>query len=274
MTTLLRLFISFNPDFRLEFNFGHSQKDRSATKITFLGPYATNFYWPINSEGFYRANFNESPVNRTCHDDIGVEGDPLAQILVISTGLLGIFLLFLGFIRDFVAYGLCRLVCYTLLATSYFMMIIAKPGQSDYLLYVRDLTHINIKFKFSTDYFPHWNYKIGSVTAWVLHYAAGIGLLLNGLQFFGLYPKYAAFLTGICNSLLALCSLVPQLWLKLIIKWNLLSYHTVLIIWLTGALVSLVIGTLIMPWNNMPQVEVSNYRRLFKNYNLKPFNSL
>ena len=79
-------------------------------------------------------------MKRTCSDDIGSEGDPLAQILVISTGLLGIFLLFLGFIRDFVAYGLCRLVCYTLLATSYFMMMIAKPGQSDYLLYVEGQT--------------------------------------------------------------------------------------------------------------------------------------
>ena len=138
MSTLLRLLVSFDPYFRLEFNIGHSKKDRSQRALMFIKNKGV-ISRPDNSEGFYRDNFNESTVNRSCSDNIGNEGDPLAQILVISTGLLGVFLLFFGFIRDFVAYGFCRLICYTLLATSYLMMIVAKPGESDYLLYGRDL---------------------------------------------------------------------------------------------------------------------------------------
>ena len=104
------------------------------------------------------------------------------------------------------------------------MMLLAQPGQTDYLQY-----------------------------GWVFQYAAGIGFFLNSMQFFGLYPDYGGTLTGLCNSFLALCSLVPQLWLNLIIKWEVLSYSTILSIWLVAAVLSLVIGLIIVPWNNMPQ---------------------
>ena len=109
---------------------------------------------------------------------------------------------------------------YILLILSYTMMLMANPGVSDYLQY-----------------------------GWVLQFASGIGIFLNGMQFFGLFPAYAGTLTGTSNSLLALCSLIPQLWLKM----DNISYHLILIVWLVMAFMSLLLGLILVPWHNMPQ---------------------
>ena len=152
------------------------------------------------------------------------KSDSLARILVISIGLYGIFLFLFGFIRDFVSYGFCRLLMYILLIVSYAMMLLAEPGKRDYLQY-----------------------------GWVLQFAAGIGIFLNGMQFFGLFPAYAGTLTGMSNSLLALCSLIPQLWLSAVVSWQVISYRGLILVWLIAAFVSLIMGMMFVPWHNMPQ---------------------
>ena len=181
----------------------------------------------LTSQGFYSQSSQSPNATEQCSTGSGGSeggGDPLSQILVMSTGLLGIFLLVFGLIRDFVAYGLCRLLCYCFLVASYTMMLLATPGETDYLQF-----------------------------SWVLHYAAGIGIFLNSMQFFGIYPAYVGTLTGVCNSLLAICSLIPQLWLTVVVKWQLVSYETVLSVWLAASVVSMLVGLFIVPWNNMPQ---------------------
>lgn len=60
----------------------------------------------LKEEGFYAQDIlNQTAQNFTCSSESTGETDPLSQILVISTGLLGVFLLFFGIIRDFVSYG-------------------------------------------------------------------------------------------------------------------------------------------------------------------------
>lgn len=57
----------------------------------------------------------------------------ISKILVLTTSLLGVFLLFFGLIRDFMKYGLCRIAVYSLLIASYALMGAAQAGISDSL---------------------------------------------------------------------------------------------------------------------------------------------
>ena len=60
----------------------------------------------LKEEGFYAHDIlNQTAQNFTCSIESTGESDPLSHILVISTGLLGVFLLCFGMIRDFVSYG-------------------------------------------------------------------------------------------------------------------------------------------------------------------------
>ena len=69
-----------------------------------------------------------------CSDAQSTSADnKIGLIMILSTSLLGILLLLQGFLRDYVSFGICRLVTYTSLCITYFLFAIAKPNHSDYL---------------------------------------------------------------------------------------------------------------------------------------------
>ena len=163
----------------------------------------------------------------SCYTDTNVDvnqDEIISKILVWTTSLLGVFLLVCGILRDFVSFGACRIAMFSLLISGYAVMAISTPGTSDYLQF-----------------------------GWILQYAAGTAIFLNGLQFLRFYPDYAGLLTGVTNALLAIGTIIPQLWLVLITKQQVLTFTQVYVVWLSLALVSFILGTLVYPWNNMPQ---------------------
>ena len=98
-------------------------------------------------------------------------------------------------------------------------------------------------------------FKLCSKYAWILQYAGGIGLFLNGLQFLSLFPGHEGLLTGVSNALLAIGTLIPQLWLLLITKMNIVTFSQVIFIWMVLAILSFLLGLMIYPWENMPESE-------------------
>ena len=163
----------------------------------------------------------------SCYTDTSVDGNQdeiISKILVLSTSLLGVFLLAFGILRDFVSFGACRVAMFTSLISGYVVMAISTPGNSDYLQF-----------------------------GWILQFAGGTGIFLNGLQFLSFYPGHEGLLTGVANALLAVGTLIPQMWLIFITKQQVLTFTEVYIVWLSLALVSFILGTLFYPWNNMPQ---------------------
>lgn len=57
----------------------------------------------------------------------------IGLIMTLSMSLLGILLLIYGFIRDYVSFGVCRLVMYISLCLTYLLFAIAEPGHSDFI---------------------------------------------------------------------------------------------------------------------------------------------
>ena len=57
----------------------------------------------------------------------------IGLIMTLSMSLLGLLLLFQGFLRDYVSFGVCRLVTYIFLCLTYLLFAIAEPGKNDYL---------------------------------------------------------------------------------------------------------------------------------------------
>ena len=53
--------------------------------------------------------------------------------MTLTTSLLGVFLLFYGFLRDYLSFGICRLVMYIMLCITYLLLAISRPYESDNL---------------------------------------------------------------------------------------------------------------------------------------------
>lgn len=118
---------------------------------------------------------------------------------------------------------------------------------------------------------------------------SGIGLFLNEIQFLNLFPANVGFLIGACNALCNVGSFFPLAW-KIIIENDYLSYsgngffieisdfsswfriflnplQEIMWIWFSLTLASLIVGSLIYPWHNLPQ-DTDNGRSQF---NIWPF---
>lgn len=87
---------------------------------------------------------------------------------------------------------------------------------------------------------------------WIFQAASGIGIHLNELQFLNLYPSKLGFLIGLGNGLSGMGSFYPLAWNTLIEK-EIISYSGIMWIWFSLSGISLVLGTLIYPWHNLPQ---------------------
>ena len=72
------------------------------------------------------------------------------------------------------------------------------------------------------------------------------------MQFLNLYPEKTGLLIGLTNGLTGAGSFFPLAW-KTFIDDKLISYSGIMWIWFGLSLVSLVLGTLIYPWHNLPQ---------------------
>ena len=57
----------------------------------------------------------------------------IGLIMTLAVSLLGVFLMVQGFLRDYVSFGVCRLVTYISLCIVYLLLAIAEPGYSDSL---------------------------------------------------------------------------------------------------------------------------------------------
>ena len=72
------------------------------------------------------------------------------------------------------------------------------------------------------------------------------------MQFLNLYPKQTGMLIGISMGLTGSGSFFPLAW-KFLIEDGVISYSGIMWIWFGLSALSLVIGTLIDPWHNLPQ---------------------
>ena len=70
------------------------------------------------------------------------------------------------------------------------------------------------------------------------------------MQFLNLYPEKTGLLIGLTNGLTG--AFFPLGW-KNMIEGEMISYSGIMWIWFGFTLFSLVIGTLIYPWHNLPQ---------------------
>lgn len=72
------------------------------------------------------------------------------------------------------------------------------------------------------------------------------------MQFLNLYPSKIGFLIGIANGLGGAGSFFPLAW-KILIEQQLISYSEIMWIWFGLTVMSLMLGTMIYPWHNLPQ---------------------
>ena len=144
------------------------------------------------------------------------------QIFVLCIGILGILLLVFGFVRDFVSFGVARILLYANLILSYLLIALATPTGCDNLMY-----------------------------AFILQMGSGIGILLSCLQFSLFYPSYQSLLVGMANTCVAVGSIMPQIWLQAITNTS-ITFTQLMIIWTCLATISLVLGLLFYPWHNLP----------------------
>lgn len=144
------------------------------------------------------------------------------QIFVLCIGLLGILLLLFGFVRDFVSFGMARILLYGNLIMSYLLMALATPTGCDNLMY-----------------------------AFVLQMGSGIGIMLNCLQYSFLFPSHQSLIVGMVNTCGAASSIIPQIWL-LVITDTRITFTQLLIMWACLAAISLVFGIFYCPWHNLP----------------------
>ena len=95
----------------------------------------------LKKEGFFGSEnisnditIDNATESLVCSADQSTSADnKIGLIMILSTSLLGILLLLQGFLRDYVSFGICRLVTYTSLCITYFLFAIAEPNHSDYL---------------------------------------------------------------------------------------------------------------------------------------------
>ena len=95
----------------------------------------------LKKEGFFGSEdgFNDiQSYNLTAHSVCSTvqsssTDHDIGLIMTLSMSLLGLLLLFQGFLRDYVSFGVCRLVTYIFLCLTYLLFAIAEPGKTDYL---------------------------------------------------------------------------------------------------------------------------------------------
>ena len=87
---------------------------------------------------------------------------------------------------------------------------------------------------------------------WIFQYASGVGLHQHEMQFLNLYPSKIGFLIGIANGLCGAGSFFPLAW-KTLIEQEFISYSVIMWIWFGFSVISLILGTIIYPWHNLPQ---------------------
>ena len=72
------------------------------------------------------------------------------------------------------------------------------------------------------------------------------------MQFLNLYPEKTGLLIGINNGLSGAGSFFPVAW-KTMIENEIISYSGLMWIWFGLSVISLLSGTIIYPWHNLPQ---------------------
>ena len=92
----------------------------------------------LKYEGFFGSQgFNNSVLESdSCYIENSVnenQDGAISKILVLTTSLLGVFLLVFGLLRDIVNYGVCRTAVYSFLIISYALMAASQAGKSDVL---------------------------------------------------------------------------------------------------------------------------------------------
>ena len=112
----------------------------------------------LKKEGFFGSEdgFNDiQTYNLTTHSVCSTVQSSSADheiglIMTLSMSLLGLLLLFQGFLRDYVSFGVCRLVTYIFLCLTYLLFAIAEPGKNDYLQErIKSFKRKTISFQFS-----------------------------------------------------------------------------------------------------------------------------
>ena len=202
----------------------------------------------LKKEGFFASENTSNDItvdnvteSVACSDDQSTSADnKIGLIMILSTSLLGILLLLQGFLRDYISFGICRLLTYTSLCITYFLFAIAEPNHSDYLQVNKsrsDMLRIS---------------KIYQKYLWIFQFGFAVGFHQYELQFLNLYPSKIGFLIGISNALGGAGSFFPLAW-KILIEKELISYSGIMWIWCGLAVISLILGTLIYPWHNLPQ---------------------
>ena len=101
--------------------------------------------------------------------------------------------------RDYISYGVCRLIMYALMSLSYGFMaasqerisLLHKMNIKIFEGFTHMIYHI-ILFIFQKDYFQYF---------WIVQFGSGIGILLNGIQFLKLFPNRVGILLGVNNAL-------------------------------------------------------------------------
>lgn len=127
-------------------------------------------------------------------------------------------LVFYAIIRDYVGFGPARLIIMVSLIVCYSLLYIAEPNGTDNLLY-----------------------------AWMLQYGAGVGLIVSYQQFSRMFPNSKGLILGIFNSAGQASTLWPQVW-AILIDNGYLTLKQIYLIWIAMTIVSLVLGTLLLPW--------------------------
>ena len=113
------------------------------------------------------------------------------------------------------------------LILSYVIMAMAEPGKTDWFQYV-----------------------------WLLQLSSALGLYQHHIQYCRLFPRNIGLLVGLSAGLIALSTIIPQIWLYCILKYD-MTRQTILLIWAGLALLSFIISMFLYPANNLPQDTLS-----------------
>ena len=150
------------------------------------------------------------------------QNQQIGHVLVISTSLVGFVLFILGCIRDSKP-SQSRIIMSFLLIGSYLIMAFSEPGKTDYLQY-----------------------------CWLMQCSSALGLYQHHVQYCRLFPERVGMLVGVSAGLIALSTIVPQVWLYLILNYG-FSRRVIFLSWAGLSSITFVLGLAIYPADNLPQ---------------------
>ena len=172
----------------------------------------------LSQDGFFRTN-------SSC-DDVAVcdqnQNQAIGQVLVITSSLLGFVMFLNGAIRD-TKPALARIMMNVFIIASYVLMAMALPGKTDWFQYF-----------------------------WLLQFSSSLGIYQHHIQYCRLFPSQIGALVGLSAGLIALSTVVPQLWLLAITNFD-MTLQMVLLIWAGLASLSFILGLFLYPARNLPQ---------------------